>query len=256
MLYDLTVRSVEQAYTVEHKKPKLMKVVNRPSFGLSLAIDGKIIYSHRDKKILSDESHVIILPKDETYELECIEPGKFTLINFDCSTPLPIDTVTAIKIKSPDKLLALHKKLEALCSVHKKSTYARVLSCFYEIIALIIDEIENTGAPAVLVRATSLIEEKLGSPELSNLYLARKLHISEVYLRKIFASHLGTSPKQYVKSIRIDRAKDMLACSLDTVSSIAESCGYSSVSVFCRAFKERTGLTPEEYRRENRVFLI
>ena len=256
MLSNLSLKSVLQAYTVEHKKCRVTEMKDRPSYGLSLAIDGKIIYTHGGKKILSDKHSVIILPKGGSYGLECIQPGRFTLINFDCFTPLPIDTVTAIKIKSPDKLLALHKKLEALYPLRKKSTHARVLSCFYEICAVLLDEIESEGAPAVLLRALSLIEENLARPELSNLYIAKKLHISEVYLRKIFASHLGTSPKQYIKSIRIDRAKDMLAGGPSTVSSIAESSGYSSVSVFCRAFKERTGLTPEEYRRENRVCLI
>lgn len=256
MFSNLIVKSVEQAYTVEHKRCATMLMKKRKNYGLSLAIDGKIIYKHHGKRVMSDNGCVILLPKGGSYQLECIAPGKFTLINFECDTEPPIDTVTSIKIKSPEKLLSLHKKLEALTSLRKKNTYARVLSCFYEIVALVLDEIESSGAPPLLMRALALIDEELANPELSNLTLAKKLHISEVYLRKLFASNLGTSPKQYVKGMRIDRARDMLIVGSDTVSSIAAACGYSSVSVFCRAFKERTGLTPEEYRRENRVFLI
>jgi AraC-like DNA-binding protein len=53
----------------------------------------------------------------------------------------------------------------------------------------------------------------------------------------------------YILKTRIILAQDMLSKEKLSVAEISERCGFSSISYFCRVFKNETGKTPLEYRR-------
>ena len=44
--------------------------------------------------------------------------------------------------------------------------------------------------------------------------------------------------------------------SLLKINAVAEHCGFSNQYHFCRLFKEKTGLTPTEYMKQNRIYKI
>ena len=250
------VTEISTVFTTTHTANNRMRMENRRWYGVSLAIDGQIVYKHKGKRFVSDENHVVILPKGQSYELECVKTGSFTLINFQLEKDPGLDTFRVIEITKTDQFMALHKKMEELFLSYRGSKWAHLLSCFYEMVALLLDEQERNRVPFILKRALALIEERLSDATLSNTQLAASLHISEIYLRKLFCTYLSTSPKRYVQAIRINRARDLLIGSSYTVSEIAEKCGYSGVGLFCRAFKAKCGVTPSEYRKENKVCIL
>ena len=81
-------------------------------------------------------------------------------------------------------------------------------------------------------------------------------NISEVYFRKLFRSSMGISPKQYVLSLRLQRAKQLLAEGKEKVCAVASECGFESVAHFSRTFRAQVGMTPADYRRKNQFFGI
>ncbi len=96
------------------------------------------------------------------------------------------------------------------------------------------------------------IEANLQLPELSVGELAGLAHLSEVQLRKIFRRITGNSPLRYVQRRRVERACEMLHTSTESVTNIAEACGFADAPFFHRVFKLWTGLTPGEYRNPDR----
>lgn len=80
--------------------------------------------------------------------------------------------------------------------------------------------------------------------------LAEKVHFDKSYLTARFKESLGTSPIRYVNHIRIERAKTLLATTDDSITQIAKTVGFSSVHYFSRYFKEKEGITPNEYREQ------
>ncbi len=78
--------------------------------------------------------------------------------------------------------------------------------------------------------------------------LAAMCHISSGYFRKLFNEYAGKSPMRYITDRKIDIAKKMLDDSNTSISMIAELLEFSNSSYFCKMFKKRTGLTPNEYR--------
>ena len=80
--------------------------------------------------------------------------------------------------------------------------------------------------------------------------LADVAAFSRFHFHRIFASVTGETVADFVKRIRLQRAASLLVDRpADPVTGIALAAGFSSPSVFARAFKERFGVTASEWRR-------
>ncbi len=74
--------------------------------------------------------------------------------------------------------------------------------------------------------------------------------ISKIHLHKIFKEQLGINIYESIKSIRLQKASNLLLTNqYSTVTQIANMCGYSSQSSFIKAFKKRFEQTPKEWRK-------
>ena len=79
--------------------------------------------------------------------------------------------------------------------------------------------------------------------------LASAAHMSVRSLFRYFEKTKGISPLEFVQRMRIDRAKQLLEQTQDSVDSITAKCGYEDVSSFRKLFRNRVGMTPKEYRQ-------
>jgi AraC-like DNA-binding protein len=77
---------------------------------------------------------------------------------------------------------------------------------------------------------------------------AKQIGMSKRSLTRSFQTQTGMSFGQWIQKFRILSATEKLAAG-DDVTSVALTCGYSSVSAFIRAFHLNTGTTPAKYRR-------
>ncbi len=106
------------------------------------------------------------------------------------------------------------------------------------------------STPDYIVKAVRYLSEHIEeNPTIARL--ASLSHISEVYFRKQFKVYMGTSPIEYRKSLRLDRARAYLEYGEISVQEIANMLGYSTVSHFIKEFKLRYGVPPLQYRKHN-----
>lgn len=85
--------------------------------------------------------------------------------------------------------------------------------------------------------------------------LARKFGYSQRHFRRIFFQSHGKTPGRTHIEARIDRAKKLLIGSALNVSEIALSLNYENVFYFSRQFRQITGLSPIEFRRQQKSAL-
>lgn len=83
--------------------------------------------------------------------------------------------------------------------------------------------------------------------------LANRLGYSKYYLSALFKKETGCSVSAYIKCARIERAKVLLSSTDLSVENIWEAVGFSSRSVFGKAFCSIVGMTPREYRERNLI---
>ena len=79
--------------------------------------------------------------------------------------------------------------------------------------------------------------------------LSIDLEISKFHMHRVFKEIFGRNIYESIKSIRLQKASNLLLTNrYSTISSIVNSCGYSSQSSFIKIFKDRFGMSPQEWK--------
>ncbi len=149
--------------------------------------------------------------------------------------------------------------LEKLVSVNKtKSIGAEFLSS--KLLVDLLTEILFTAgavispqanAPAFINTALKDIDAHF-SQDLSLDYFAKKLIVSKFHFAKEFKKYTGFSPMEYVIGARINSAKQLLQHSDLSVAQIAQTVGFHSACHFINIFKQKTGVTPLQFKKQYR----
>ena len=66
---------------------------------------------------------------------------------------------------------------------------------------------------------------------------------------RCFKSTIGTTPIQYVRQTRIQKAAELLKYTKLTVTEVAVQCGFQEMSYFSKIFHQTHGVTPSEFRK-------
>lgn len=105
---------------------------------------------------------------------------------------------------------------------------------------------------ALLHRIYQTIERSLNDPDLTLAQVAQAEGISERYLQKLFEG-TGDNFTHYLRQRRLYRTQAELSNSANasqSVSEIAFRCGFNDAAHFSRTFRERFGMSPREFRRQ------
>ena len=114
-------------------------------------------------------------------------------------------------------------------------------------------------ASAILARqAANLLDEPTlwsdGAPSMSAL--AQRLGVSERHVRRIFETHWGISPLQYLQTRRLLMAKRLLTDTLLPVAQVAALSGFASVRRFNASFVAHYRLQPRQLRQSSATTVV
>jgi len=98
-----------------------------------------------------------------------------------------------------------------------------------------------------IMTVQSFIEEHLADT-ISVSALATTHNMTERTLTRRFKLACGTTPGQYLQSLRIEQARKLLETTAISLEKITNAVGYEDLSSFTRLFKKITGLSPSQYR--------
>lgn len=93
-----------------------------------------------------------------------------------------------------------------------------------------------------------IVSKRLETIDLEEL--ADEVGISREYLSKLFKQYEGIPVTEYILNIRIEAACNMLKYSDRQVREIADYLSFGSLSYFSRIFKKKTGVSPQQYRKD------
>ena len=95
--------------------------------------------------------------------------------------------------------------------------------------------------------------EKHLDQDISLEEMANSAGVSKTEALRCFHKTLQTTPYSYVMEVRLSKAADLLAQTGLSVGEIASRTGFNQQSYFGKRFKEKTGMTPLEYRGKMRT---
>ncbi len=96
-----------------------------------------------------------------------------------------------------------------------------------------------------------LIDENYTNSEISITYVAEYFHISVAYASLLVKRATGLNFSEYLWMLRLEKVKELLLTTKESVDVISVKVGYLNPSSFRRKFKKELGLTPSDYREKN-----
>ena len=100
--------------------------------------------------------------------------------------------------------------------------------------------------------ALETVEKNISNPDFSVMELSRELCMSRVALYKRLLALTGKTPIEFIRSIRLKRAAQLLEKSQFTVAEIAYEVGFNNPKYFSRYFKTEFGLLPSAWQLRKR----
>ncbi|HOG19377.1 MAG TPA: DNA-binding response regulator, partial [Salinivirgaceae bacterium] len=129
---------------------------------------------------------------------------------------------------------------EKIKSIFSAPTYAK------SVIANTLGELDNE----FIEKVVNMIEENLSSEQVNIGYLADQMYMSHsTFYRKIKAL-TGLSATDFIRKIRIQHAKKMLASQKYSITEIAYKVGFGGLSSLRKAFKAELGISPSEFLKQ------
>lgn len=150
---------------------------------------------------------------------------------------------------------------EVLSAIRKILHYNKKKPAHYRLstkIALltIVHALLSTGHTELLPADTALDQQKAilqflnthYSDKLSLEMLAKQFHMSEKYFSRYFKNNFHVNFTEYLNSLRMEKASDLLLETNLNITEIALQTGYPNISYFNRTFHAAFGCSPKQYR--------
>ncbi len=119
-----------------------------------------------------------------------------------------------------------------------------------ELVSLKPSEVAVTSVDQVfLKKVMDAIESKIGDEEFGVTELADTIGLSSKQLQRKLKGLANTTANDFIRSFRLQRAKELLQKDSTTIAEIAYSVGFSSPAYFTKCFQEQFGQTPSEVRK-------
>ena len=184
---------------------------------------------------------------------------------------MPLFPGEKIVSKMPEKM---KRDIFKLCTSMKKEwesanpgRYFMLKAYLIQIICLIVREIleekkgkagegcvfKSTGKKYVVEQIMKYMEEHY--PEKISLeHIATNMYLSSYYISKIFKSETGDTPINYLISLRMEKAREILDRNPEeTVQKVAAAVGYEDAYHFSKAFKKYYGISPLYYKGRAKI---
>jgi signal transduction histidine kinase/ligand-binding sensor domain-containing protein/AraC-like DNA-binding protein len=101
-------------------------------------------------------------------------------------------------------------------------------------------------------KVIKIINENIANPDLNVEMLASNVGMSRVHMHRKLKELTGQSARDFIRSIRLKQAADLLAGNKLSVSEVMYALGFTNLSHFSNSFKEFYGMSPKEYAEKNR----
>jgi AraC-like DNA-binding protein len=103
----------------------------------------------------------------------------------------------------------------------------------------------------VQVRQSKAFMEKYHAEKIELEKIASAAFMSRFHYIRIFQQVYGVSPRQYLRDIRINKAKELIKRGM-SITQVCFEVGYDSLPTFSTAFKKGTGSSPKAYQEINK----
>ena len=163
----------------------------------------------------------------------------------------------AVELKAADceRIAALARELQT--DFHEPNKFSNLVfqAALIELALLVLRKLPASKFPPLEGHAERAVENATtwyadnvrANPSITEV--AREVHVSPSTLRRLFRRVLREQPARVFGRIQVEKGMRLMTETELKLDSIAEECGFTSTSDFCRAFKAHTKVTPKVWRQ-------
>lgn len=208
---------------------------------LIIPVSGKMYIETECRQVVLDDKKVFFLPPDCNHIFKADEVNEFLTLDINKQILNKNDMYNF----TGGKVLEFNEKWKAvryllLNECREKNNSNAINDLFNYCYHLIGEETKNRSVEYINEHFYENIDLKA---------LAEIEHYNPVYYSEWFKRNMGITVSEYIKNLRIDKAKELLKDTDLSVFEIAQSVGYEHNSSFSRAFKERENISPAQFRK-------
>ena len=216
----------------------------RAQCALAFRLSGDVEFYVDDEVIKSKPGDVFYMPSDTGYKA-LYSDGEIIVLHFYVrDNPGKAKNFTC---NSSEEIYRLFLRAELLGKEKKPGYKYYIASVFYEIMGLLNGDAMEKEQPDFFRSAVSEMNKYFSDSSLCLSDVCRTHGISETYFRQLFKLYYGKTPIEYITSLRLEYAKDLL-CFGHTVEQAATMSGFSDAKYFSRVVKKHYGCTPSELK--------
>ncbi len=105
-------------------------------------------------------------------------------------------------------------------------------------------------------RVREAIEVHLNDSHFTVEQLCKLVFMSHSQLHRKLDALTGCSPNKFIRMLRLNKAKELLKDPSNSIGSVALDCGFNDPGYFARIFKQEHGVTPQEWRGNNKLSFL
>ncbi len=217
----------------------------------ALIKSGSFSFESPSKSYIAEAGHGVLFKKNVLYHRKVIKPVTMYCFRYQSDTCLFDDE--HILFSNKERISSTLEMLEQLDRGIYKDEFEYRKNLFFDIITQYI--LEKSSSHKSHITKDDIIENAI-------IYISQNLHkkifLSEVgrntslsYIQFVrrFKSYTGMLPMDYIISLRLQKAKDLLNNTTLSVKDISTACGFESEYYFSNFFKKHTGTSPSSFRK-------
>ena len=193
------------------------------------------------------EGNIFVIPGGREYDLILGARSKLLHISGSFNLLSYLDEVRMLE----DNRFGEGKMLADLILINKEGNegYLSLLCDAYARYILLNVDRSPRNTSAAISKIILKMEKEFSSSDLSIGRLLDESGYTKDYIRSEFEAVTGLTPKKYLNSVRMNKAKALIELADEmTIGEIAERCGVIDPTIFSRIFKKHFGVSPSQYR--------
>lgn len=225
-------------------KGRSITISSRRSACFIITISGKIRFTFAGGVYETTPEKALYIQENASYKNECIETADSLVFNFKADLSKPIPLTAPPKSSSLSAFYNMSRAFPGNCI----SDRSILLSEIYLLASFLFSEIDGEKTAEVIVRnAVKYMYDVYSRPEIKIKDIADYVHVSEIYIYKLFKAKYNETPFHYLTKIRMEQASFLLQNGF-SINQTAENVGYASIYSFSRAYKQFYGVSPSAAR--------
>ncbi|MCB9280643.1 MAG: response regulator [Lewinellaceae bacterium] len=231
-------------------------------YRLAVARDGQEGFEKAEELVPDIVVSDVMMPRKDGFELcDTLKHNRLT-------SHIPVVLLTA-KADAASRISGLRRGADAylakpfdeeelLVILEKQLELRKTLQARYSSIEFAAKKDWKPAEPATLLedefilRIRSIIERRLEDYDLDVPQLCQEMATSRTQLHNKLKALTGKSATEYIRWIRLVKARELLLTTDLNISEIAYQCGFQLPHYFTRVFKEMEGCSPRDFREKNR----